>query len=339
MSMLCRLGGAELAWWPEAQRDLSDEVLLRDGAEEARVVGVCPVVSHDEDVVLGHDHRSEGVDAGSFAGGGAFSCGDVGLVWRFAVNQQSAFLYRDLISRQPDDPFYDLFVLFLVDAFEDHEVALLGVDEVVDKLIRQYAVSRLQRRGHALTRDVHRLRNKGTDKTEDHHQHHDERPGAPVLTDTALLRLCRREPAVEALASLLARRGPIAETFAISGARRESLLKTLAIHGGRGYRTCAGTSQASARRLSGPLSKPLKGCLACARRCCSIGLWRTGLDWSGSTTSPSWLATSRRHSTSTGASSRWSCAAVVTGWRSSTPVTSSSPSPKAGQGRPTITVT
>ncbi len=70
--LMCRSGGAETAWWPEARGDFSDEVLFRYGAEEARVVGVRPVVSHDEDVVLGHDHRAEGVDAGYIVGGGAF---------------------------------------------------------------------------------------------------------------------------------------------------------------------------------------------------------------------------------------------------------------------------
>ena len=71
MLVLCGLGNAESAWWPEAQGDLSDEVLFRYWAEESGVVGVRPVVSHDEDVVLGHDHRAEGIDAGYFAGGGA----------------------------------------------------------------------------------------------------------------------------------------------------------------------------------------------------------------------------------------------------------------------------
>src|SRR5918998_281058 len=119
MLALCGLGSAESARWPEAQGYLSDQVLFRYGTEEAGVVGVRPVVSHDEDVVLGHDHRAEGVDAGCFVGRTLLGGQEVGFVWWRAVHQQDAFLYRDLFPRDAHDTFYDLFVLTLVDALED----------------------------------------------------------------------------------------------------------------------------------------------------------------------------------------------------------------------------
>ena len=248
MLVLCGLGSAESAWWPEACGDFSDEVLFREGAEKSGVVGVRPVVSHDEDVVLGHDNRAEGIDTRYFAGGGALLGGqEVGFVRWLAVYQQDAFLYRDLFSRKAHDPFYDLFVLTLVDALEDHEIPLIRVREIVDKLVCQDVVSRLQSWGHALGRDAHRLHDEGADETEDqiygHDQHHEERPGTPLLPGGPFSLPCaRREPAVEALANLLTLRGPVLPgDLSFPGACRKTFVKALVTHGGRGYRTYAGT--------------------------------------------------------------------------------------------------
>ena len=149
MLVLYGLGSAEPAWRPEAHGDLSDQVLFRNGTEEAGVVGVHPVVSHDEDVVLGHDHRAEGLDDGCSVGGALLGGQEVGFVWRLAVHQQDTFLHRDLFPREAHDPFYDLFVLTIVDALEDHEVTPVGICEVVDELAWPDEVSRLQRLGHA----------------------------------------------------------------------------------------------------------------------------------------------------------------------------------------------
>ncbi len=64
----CGSRGADPARRPEARGDFSDQVLLWNGAEEARVVGVSAVVAHDEEVMLRHDHRTEGIDARYLAG-------------------------------------------------------------------------------------------------------------------------------------------------------------------------------------------------------------------------------------------------------------------------------
>ena len=45
---------------PEAKKHLADDVLLRDGAEDAGVAGVGPIVPHNENVFGWYLYRTEG---------------------------------------------------------------------------------------------------------------------------------------------------------------------------------------------------------------------------------------------------------------------------------------
>src|SRR4028118_1957366 len=69
--LLCGVlrGGAEPVGGPEAQGDLADKVFVRDGAEEAGVVGVSAVIAHHKDVVFGYEDGAEGVEGGRLLGG------------------------------------------------------------------------------------------------------------------------------------------------------------------------------------------------------------------------------------------------------------------------------
>src|SRR3712207_9177462 len=80
---------------PEAQESLTLYLLLRHGAEEARVAGVSPVVSHHENVALRNRRRGEEAPVGELFV-------HVGLPSWLAVHEEFAASDRDLVPRSEE---------------------------------------------------------------------------------------------------------------------------------------------------------------------------------------------------------------------------------------------
>src|SRR3712207_5428761 len=144
---------------PETQKGLALYLLLRDGAEVARVAGVGPVVAHHEDVAL-RDRRR----------GGEAPVWEPTVYVRFplalAVHQQLAAADRDLISRHAHHALYEVLAAPL-DALEDDYVPALGLREAVDKFVDEHPIPDLQGRDHALRGNVEGLHDERPDEAED----------------------------------------------------------------------------------------------------------------------------------------------------------------------------
>jgi len=139
----------DVPWWPEDHERLTLYVLQGNRPDEARVARVGPVVTHHEDLALGHHRRAEGTRIrGSFV--------NVGLLLALAVDKECPVLNRDFVSWQPYNALYQILLATLgatLDALEDYDVVPLGRVKAVDEFVDENSISYLKGRDHALRRD------------------------------------------------------------------------------------------------------------------------------------------------------------------------------------------
>src|SRR5918997_2406248 len=167
---------------PEAQEGLALYVLLGQGAEDAGVRRVGPVVAHHEDVVLRDRGRGEKGPVGELLV-------RVGLLLGLPVHDEAPGADRYPVAGEADDALYEVRIL-VVYALEDNDVPALGLGEAVDKLVHEDAVVYLERRDHAAGGDPERLHHEGPDKAEDEGEGDDEYD--EVLEDAPALFFARR---------------------------------------------------------------------------------------------------------------------------------------------------
>src|SRR5215217_2156016 len=216
---------------PEDRERLALDALDGRRSEKARVAGVGPVVAQNNDHAFRHSHRVEGA-----AGDLVLDVGppDVGLLQTLEVHIYVAVVESDMVPRQPYHALYQV-LLAVLGALEDDDVAPLGLGEAVDELVDEYPVSDLERRDHALRRDVESLEDVRAHEAEDQGEGDDE-------YDQEL----HEAPAFFGRAALLGRYARLEVPF----------VGVLLVHGRLEYRTWGHKARyihSSQRALSSPL--------------------------------------------------------------------------------------
>lgn len=163
-----RLEGAER---PEDEHSLALDELVRHEADigEAAVLRVVAVIAHDKDRAL--RHRRLRVLA-------ARRLEDVVLREHLVVDKDAAALDLDRVARRRDDAL-DEVAARVARILEDEDLALLRRAEVVDELIDDEALLRLQRRPHRRAVDDVELDDELTDDEGQHDR--DDNRYAPVF--------------------------------------------------------------------------------------------------------------------------------------------------------------
>src|SRR5215213_1687976 len=87
----------------------------------------------------------------------------VRLLLRLTVHEELATPDGDRVSRQSDEPLYQVLV-GVIDALEDYDVSAPGVCETVDELVHEHPVADLERRDHAARGDPEGLMTNGLTK-------------------------------------------------------------------------------------------------------------------------------------------------------------------------------
>src|SRR5215217_9695409 len=90
----------------------------------------------------------------------------VRLLLRLTVHEELATPDGDLVSRQSDDPLYQVLV-GVIDALEDYDVSAPGLREAVDELVHKHPVADLERRDHAARGNPEGIHEERPDETED----------------------------------------------------------------------------------------------------------------------------------------------------------------------------
>src|SRR4051794_7544056 len=160
----------DIPWGPEDHERLTLYVLQGNRPNVARVAGVGPVVTHHEDLALGHHRRPEGTRIWELFV-------NVGLLLAFAVDQERPVLNRDFVSWQPYDALYQILLAALgatLVALKNYDVVPLGRVEAIDELVDEDSISYLKGRDHALRRDPEGLQDERTYEAEDQGEGDDE---------------------------------------------------------------------------------------------------------------------------------------------------------------------
>src|SRR6266545_1630449 len=202
---------------PVRGEDRADQIFARHEAPPPRVAGGTAVVAHHQVVALGDaSHRAARRDVGEAQRLAVSAVGpDVGLIQLPAVDVDEAFPLRPDVAGQSDQPldegpFRPALLPCQLGRLEDHDLAPLGIAEVVDEPVRQHAVGGARLAALGRTRAVEgRLHRRGRDSIGIHDpclDRQDDRDRAgdrdhPVDPDAPPVREVREE-AVDRVAGL-----------------------------------------------------------------------------------------------------------------------------------------